>query len=99
MRPDGFGGAITLITPEGIEGISTQEWLDQRLRQRQAGGVTVELDQRELAAVLAGLRCLQSHMGNTDFPAELDDILTNGNTIRQLDENEVDKLCERINCS
>jgi hypothetical protein len=99
MRPDGFGGAITLITPEGIEGISTQEWLDQRLRQRQDGGVTVALDQRELAAVLAGLRCLQRHMGNTDFPAELDYILTNGNTIRQLDENEVDELCERINCS
>jgi hypothetical protein len=31
MAPDAFGGAITLITPDGIHSISTQEWLDTKL--------------------------------------------------------------------
>jgi hypothetical protein len=93
MRPDGFGGAITLITPEGIEGISTQEWLHKKLQQRADGGTTADLDEREIAAVLAGLRCLQAG----GFSVAMD-VLTNGGTIRPLDNNEIDALCERINC-
>lgn len=31
MRPDGFGGAATLITADAIESISTSAWLDESL--------------------------------------------------------------------
>lgn len=31
MRPDGFGGAATLITATAIEGMSTSSWLDEAI--------------------------------------------------------------------
>lgn len=31
MRPDGFGGAATLITADAIEGMSTSSWLDEAI--------------------------------------------------------------------
>jgi hypothetical protein len=98
MRSDGFGGAMTMVTPEGVQGISTQEWLHKKLQQRDDGGVTVDLDQRELSSILAALRYMQSHMGNGDFRPDIDAIAANDNTIRPLDEDEIDALCERINC-
>jgi hypothetical protein len=55
--------------------------------------IAIELDERELAAVLAGLRSLSG----TYHRSELEDILTDGGSFEQLDDDEIDELCERIN--
>jgi hypothetical protein len=34
MRPEGFGGGATLITPDTVEWINTCDWLDERLTAR-----------------------------------------------------------------
>jgi hypothetical protein len=34
MRPEGFGGSATLITPDTVEWINTGQWLDERLTAR-----------------------------------------------------------------
>jgi hypothetical protein len=60
---------------------------------------TVTLNDREIAAVLTGLRLYQGTdiMGRSDGPALLD-IATNGDAFDALDLDDVDALCERINC-
>jgi hypothetical protein len=37
MRPDGFGGAATLITADAIEGMSTSSWLDEAIARLDPG--------------------------------------------------------------
>jgi hypothetical protein len=37
MRPDGFGGAATLITADAIEGMSTSSWLDEAIARLESG--------------------------------------------------------------
>lgn len=37
MRPDGFGGAATLITADAIEGMSTSSWLDEAIARIELG--------------------------------------------------------------
>ncbi len=37
MRPDGFGGAATLITATAIEGMSTSSWLDEAIARLEPG--------------------------------------------------------------
>lgn len=37
MRPDGFGGAATLITASAIESISTSSWLDEAIARLEIG--------------------------------------------------------------
>ena len=37
MRPDGFGGAATLITADAIEGMSTSSWLDEAIARLEPG--------------------------------------------------------------
>ncbi len=57
-----------------------------------AAGVT--LDRAELAAVLAGLRLLQSSQA---VPASITDIQTDGGEVEPLSLEQIDALCERIN--
>ncbi len=52
-------------------------------------------DKREIAAVLAGLRLVQQ--SEVCFPPGIDDILTECGAFDQLDNIEIDDLCERIN--
>lgn len=58
-----------------------------------------ELDKRELAAVLAGLRALQDLRDMTagELPIEISDIFTNGESHPGLTNDEIDQLCERLN--
>jgi hypothetical protein len=51
------------------------------------------LDDRELATVLAGLRCYQ----RAPWDADLADIATISNTITELTVEDIDALCERLN--
>ena len=61
---------------------------------------TVTLDPRELAAVLAGLRLVQRELPRSEFlPQGVHDIFDDGGTIQPLDEDEIDALCETINCA
>jgi len=53
------------------------------------------LDEVEHAAILAGLRLLQSSADR--LPAGIDDIATNAGEHSQLDDEAIDDLCERIN--
>jgi hypothetical protein len=51
------------------------------------------LNSQELAAVLAGLRMLQSH----GCPEDLQDIATDGGKTAVLTEEQIDELCEKLN--
>jgi len=57
------------------------------------------LNQKELAAVLAGLRMLQSVSLKNDglLPVEFADIMTDGGSFEGLDDIEIDELCQRLN--
>jgi len=57
----------------------------------------VGLDDRETAAVLAGLRLLQSDSIPGGTP--LYDVLTGGGRLEPLDAGEIEALCERINAT
>ena len=64
----------------------------------------IQLTNRELGAVLAGLRMYQDirekceYVGGKDFSfREYYDIATDGGSFRALDHPEVDDLCERLN--
>ncbi len=61
----------------------------------EAGKRSVELDERELSTVLAALRLWQL---TKSYRQDLDDIATNDNTVFAMDENEIDTLCQRLNC-
>lgn len=61
---------------------------------------TITLNTRELAAVLAGLRLVQAELPRSEFlPQGVHDIFDNGGTITPLTEDEIDSLCEAINCA
>jgi len=54
------------------------------------------LSEREIATVLAALRAWQQSPMRGD--CGLDDIATDSGTVEALDADEIDDLCERINC-
>jgi hypothetical protein len=54
----------------------------------------MKLDDRETASVLAGLRMLQRY----PLTPPITEIATNCGTLDALYSNEIDDLCERINC-
>lgn len=60
-----------------------------------------ELDARELAAILAGLRSLANCViadDESDMTSEeIGDVATEGGTFEALNVEEIDALCERIN--
>jgi hypothetical protein len=66
--------------------------LEQRFTDPAEGAAVVTLSLRERAAILAGLRHLQSGGANS-----IDDIITDGGTLNRLNAKEIDELCERIN--
>lgn len=47
----------------------------------------------EINAILAGLRAIQDNMDNPKYR----DVLTDGNTVKPLDLDQIDMLCEEIN--
>ncbi len=62
------------------------------------------LDERELATILAGLRCWQQSLEGNCLPAtwrtcvpDLRDIATNQGSYENLTPGEIDALCERLN--
>lgn len=66
----------------------------ETIQTKQAVRVTGE---REIASVLAGLRLLQQSRHNGLLPDILD-IASNGGEVVPLDDEEIDKLCEALNC-
>lgn len=61
---------------------------------------TIELDERQFAAVLAGLRLYQAYPWDVrDCPGDntIMDIATNGSEFRALTDEEVDGLIQEIN--
>lgn len=61
--------------------------------------ITLIVTQREHAAILAGLRMLQRYMESERGlpPGPIQDILTNGNTLKALSAEDIDRLCEKSN--
>lgn len=55
--------------------------------------MTLTLNDRELAAILSGLRMLQEH----SCPEHLQDIATDGGRVSALAATEIDALCQRMN--
>lgn len=55
----------------------------------------MKLNDREIAAVLAGLRMLQA--APNAARENVADVFTNGGTLEALSEAEIDALCERLN--
>lgn len=60
---------------------------------------TVVLDDREHATVLAALRYYQRKMDDPSVMGEIGCTATNGGNVIPLTAEEVDALCERINCA
>lgn len=64
----------------------------------------LQVDERELATILAALRYWQrdglssDEHGDLATPGPENDIATDGGTHEPLDLDEIDELCERINC-
>lgn len=58
------------------------------------------MNSRELATVLAALRTYQKMLGmNGDMPDnDVKDVATDGGTIEPMNVDEIDELCERLNC-
>lgn len=58
------------------------------------------LSRRELAAVVAGLRALQELMaaGDGALPPRLKAIAAVGGWVPPLSPEQIDRLCERLNC-
>ena len=54
----------------------------------------MKLSDRELATVLAALRLWQ----RSRQPLDLEQIATDEGSFAQLDTDEIDELCQRINC-
>jgi hypothetical protein len=63
--------------------------------------ITLAVDERQHAAILAGLRAYQNLLLNPTLAegvrAAILDIATNAQTVRPLDVGEVGTLCEAIN--
>jgi hypothetical protein len=61
--------------------------------------VKVDIDEAELATILAALRYYQREgLGEPDNrPIEIHDIATNGGAVISLDDAGIDVLCERLN--
>lgn len=57
-----------------------------------------EFSRSDLAAILAGLRNLQLDLERGTLPAGIRHDLTDGGEICALSCDEIDELCERINC-
>ena len=58
----------------------------------------MKLTKRELATVLAALRCWQSGDEIDSIDRQmLKDIASDGKTLKPLTKKEIDALCERIN--
>ena len=56
------------------------------------------MNPRELAAVLGGLRELQTiYEDFGGWPEEIADVLTDGGTFEALTTEEISELCERLN--
>lgn len=53
----------------------------------------MNLDNVELATILAGLRMIQ----RSGVPTELEDVATNGGAFEHLGDDDIDELCERLN--
>jgi hypothetical protein len=71
----------------------------KKLRKASKDIVSGAFDARELATVLASLRYWQTDRSDrVDIPERYDDIATDGNTLVPLDNEEIDVLCERLNC-
>jgi hypothetical protein len=64
-----------------------------------------KLNDRELGAVLAGLRLLQGlredrvQTGSAELDVSIDDIETSSGEFEPLTVDEIDGLCERMNCA
>jgi hypothetical protein len=64
----------------------------------------LQVDERELATILAALRywqrdgLLSDEHGDLATPGPENDIATAGGTHEPLDLDEIDELCERLNC-
>lgn len=54
--------------------------------------------EREVAAILAGLRLIQAELPRGEFlPQGVQGIFDNGGDIEPLSEDEIDELCEKVN--
>ena len=61
---------------------------------------TISLENREIAAVMAGLRLIQRELPRGEFlPQGVHDIYDNCGTLNPLSEDEIDELCERLDFS
>ena len=110
---DEEGRRQRLAPPAHIEWTDVPDQVDDYAvkRQRVEAAVLMALDDRQHAAVLAGLRCYQKLMERRApseamlslFPPDWFEairlIATNGDTLAELEDEDIDALCERLNCS
>ena len=89
----------------GADSIDLLIQLKKRLKKSLVGLILAtnqtDFDHREVAALLAGLRCLQQVRAECagDLPDDLQDILDKNEGLLPLENEEIDTLCERLNMS
>lgn len=90
--------------PAGTDRLAIWAWFEQAFDVTLGVGDIqptdiVTLDRRQLAAVLAGLRLVQAEIPRGEFlPQGVQMIFDAEGTIEPLSEDEIDELCETINC-
>lgn len=113
MTPEIHCAVPPLYTPDGVGsgGVASVNWFTlcngESCRQRRImmpdKGKPIDLlvDDRELAAILAALRFHQDEdlQAAGSIPDQaVRDIATNGGEVQPLDYDEIDDLCQRLNC-
>jgi hypothetical protein len=59
--------------------------------------MTIEVTERQFHTILAGLRCWQRYLAEHPIYVD-DDIASNCGEVQPLTQDEIDDLCERLNC-
>ena len=60
--------------------------------------MTITITPQELGTILAALRHWQTEIEDGDYPGDLWDIASDGGTMVPLDAEDIDLLCENLNC-
>jgi hypothetical protein len=105
LPPDNVETALQIILGNasrlnGAWGVSYVDIAAKSEAEPADGSTTHTLSDREHATVLAALRYWQAAGANGDlrYNDEMIDIATNGGTVTECTDEDVDALCERLNC-
>lgn len=97
QRESGFDAAYMMFTALACHKVNSIAALNKAYEIEDTPA-PLTLDDREIAAVLAGLRLVQGELGRGEFlPLGTHEIFDDGGTLEPLSRDEIDDLCEKMN--